>query len=327
MSDARAHPDRPGAALRAAATAPVSLPPVESLAVDRHATILETVRAGLADGARLLLDHEPLVRKDEDPEGVHQARVGIRRVRSVLRVFATELDPAFAQPLDAELARFGRVLGAVRDADVLGWRLSDRIDALPEALDRVAGVRLLSRLAAERRGHLALLLRELDASRHHELLARLVAAIDAPVLMSQATADDRARPLARRRLDHRWKRLRHTVAALPAEPSIAELHAVRIRAKRVRYASDAVAPVVGGPARKLAKHLQPVQDLLGDLHDTAVSTAWLRAAAEAASIPRLSVITAGQLIAADQREAARLLDRWPGAWAKVESAVGARPGG
>ncbi len=55
-----------------------------------------------------------------------------------------------------------------------------------------------------------------------------------------------------------------------------DLHNVRIRAKRARYAAEAAAPVWGKPARKLASAVAGVQTVLGDLQDAVVTDAWLR---------------------------------------------------
>ena len=78
-----------------------------------------------------------MVRIGEDPEGVHQARVATRRLRSHLRTFRKLLEPEWAEPLRDELGWLGDELGGVRDADVLLDRLKSRIAALDDD-DRVA---------------------------------------------------------------------------------------------------------------------------------------------------------------------------------------------
>ncbi len=71
------------------------------------------------------------MRLDVDPEGVHQARVASRRLRSDLRTFRTALDPAWAEPLREELRWLGTVLGEARDADVLFDRMRGRAGTIP----------------------------------------------------------------------------------------------------------------------------------------------------------------------------------------------------
>ena len=100
--------------------------------------------------------------------------------------------------------------------------------------------------------------------------AQALAALDAPV---EAAA---ARILARCR-----KRLR---AADPGAgpPSAAQCHAVRIAAKRLRYAIEFFAGLYpAAPTRRALARLAALQDALGWLNDVAVADAALRQVAHA----------------------------------------------
>ena len=106
------------------------------------------------------------------------------------------------------------------------------------------------------------------------------------------------------------------------EPADEALHEVRIRAKRLRYACEAVAEVVGPPAVQLARAAADLQGVLGDFHDAIVAEDWLRSASASAT-PAQS-LAAGQLIARQRDDAAR----GPGRVARlVEAAVSARSSG
>ena len=83
----------------------------------------------------------------------------------------------------------------------------------------------------------------------------------------------------------------------------AALHAIRILAKRARYAVDAVAPLYGKDARRFARALADVQTVLGEYQDTTVAEAWLRSAAKALPSTRL---VAGELIAFERDDRVRL---------------------
>jgi CHAD domain-containing protein len=102
------------------------------------------------------------------------------------------------------------------------------------------------------------------------------------------------------------------VASLGARPEDAQLHEVRIRAKRARYAAEAVAAVIGKPAARLASALAHVQSVLGDLQDAAVAEAWLRAAASTA--PGSQAVVAGQLVAVQHQAMERSRTQWRAAW-------------
>ena len=62
---------------------------------------------------------------------------------------------------------------------------------------------------------------------------------------------------------------------LDESPSDDELHQIRIRTKRARYAAEAAAPIVGKPARAFAHAAAGLQDVLGDLNDAVVAARWL----------------------------------------------------
>ena len=74
-----------------------------------------------------------------------------------------------------------------------------------------------------------------------------------------------------------WRRLKRAAKALRKDSADTQWHAVRIRAKRCRYAAEAVAPVRGRQAGRFAAAIAAVQAILGDHQDTVAAEAWLRA--------------------------------------------------
>jgi CHAD domain-containing protein len=252
-----------------------------------------------------------VIRLDDDPEGVHQARVGTRRLRSDLRTFRPVLDEQWAEDLRSELKWLADELGAVRDADVLLARLRAQVLELPKA-DQPEGDRLVARLAKERDRAQAGLVAALESPRYPELLDRLVAAAREPHVHD---ADRRAAKVVPRLVARPWRKLRKTVADLPVPPSDEALHGVRIRAKRARYAADVAVPVVGKAAERFADAVADLQDELGEHHDSIVAEDWLRGAAVAAGgATKAQSLVAGELIAAQRAEAAARRDAWPALW-------------
>jgi CHAD domain-containing protein len=112
-----------------------------------------------------------------------------------------------------------------------------------------------------------------------------------------------------------WRHARRAVRALGPEPSDEALHEVRIRAKRLRYASEAVAPAVGNPAVALARAAADLQGVLGDFHDAIVAEEWLRASTQGASTAQ--ALAAGQLIARERDDAARCRAAWTHSWKRL----------
>jgi CHAD domain-containing protein len=272
----------------------------------------DAIRAALAAGVTRLLRHDPGVRVGDDPEDVHQARVATRRLRSDLRTFRTLLDQERAVPLRDELKWVADLLGAARDADVLLERLRRDADKLPQR-DAAAVAGLLRRLAAERDRARVRVREGVKSERYVDLIERLVAFAQVPPLVGDWALP--ARDALPGLVLPTWKHLRRSVEQLSDPPRPDELHQVRIRAKRCRYASEAVAPAVGKEASKFASAVADLQGVLGDHHDAYVADAWLREASTV--VDPAQVLAAGELISLQMLDAARLEREWQSVWKKA----------
>jgi CHAD domain-containing protein len=284
----------------------------------RSAVLADVVTHAIADGVVRLLRHDPVIRLDADPEGVHQARVATRRLRSDLRTFRAALDPEWVGALRTELGWLGGELGQARDADVLLDRLTSRSAGLSP--DSREGARRVIGALARRRAQAHAQLREaLDSDRYLNLLDRLIAAAQSPALVEDTgdRAAARALPAIVRRA---WRPLQKKVGALGDRPADEDLHAVRILAKRCRYAAEACAPTLGEPTRKLAAAAQELQDVLGELNDAVVAERWLRDyAAHTRSGP--GAFASGELAGLERQAAHRARSQWPKAWKHVTAAA------
>jgi CHAD domain-containing protein len=278
------------------------------------ASVDALLRHDLATGTLRLFRHEAGVRTGEDPEAVHQARVATRRIRSTLRTFSSLLDPEWTDRLRDELKWLADLLGQVRDTDVLLERFSEHLAALPEA-DAKVGPRLLARLVDQRDSARRRLLAGMATERYAVLLDDLVAAAAAPALLPGADrpAAEVMPPLVVRP----WKKLRKAVRKAGDDPDDHQLHQTRIRAKRARYAAEAVEPVIGKPAERFADAAADLQDVLGDQHDAVVGEAWLRQAAARAA-RRDEALVAGLLAAADRAGADAARAAWRPAWKALD---------
>jgi CHAD domain-containing protein len=284
-------------------------PEVVQPEVDAGATVEALLRHDLAAGTLRLFRHEAGVRIGEDPEAVHQARVATRRLRSTLRTFSSLLEPEWTDRLRDELKWLADLLGAVRDTDVLLGRFQEHLAALPAA-DAKIGPRLLAGLVSERDSARRRLLAGMAKDRYATLLDDLVAAAAAPLLLPGA--DRPAAEVMPALVAKPWRKLRKAVKQAGDDPSDDELHQIRIRAKRARYAAEAVEPVIGRPAERFADATADLQEVLGDHHDAVVGEDWLRQAA--ASARRDVALVAGLLIAAERASAASSRDGWRPVW-------------
>ncbi|HVL92222.1 MAG TPA: CYTH and CHAD domain-containing protein [Acidimicrobiales bacterium] len=299
----------PSKLVRALGPRAVAPPDVVVPHLDGDATMADVVRAAIANGTARLMAHDPGVRLGDDAEDVHQARVAVRRLRSDLRTFRPVLDAGATASLRDQLRDLAADLGAVRDADVLLERLRRQASDLPGA-DPAAVATLLGRLSAGREAAWERLLAVLEGDAYLTVLDALVAAAAAPPC--RRAADRRAAKALPQLVRAPWARLRRAVGASDANLSVAALHAVRIQAKRCRYAAEAATPVIGKPARRFARAVAGVQEVLGDLNDAVVAEAWLRAARP--SLSTSEAVVAGDLVGV-QRLAIEVGRRdWRAAW-------------
>lgn len=297
---------------RASGPPDVVVPPIGA-----GATVDTLIRYAMARSVAQILGHDPGVRLGEDPEDVHQFRVATRRLRSDLRTFSPLLDPEPITELRGRLRLLGAKAGAARDTDVLTGRLRAKANLLPDQDD--AGVeQLIRRLDDQARQARAALLQELASPGYDQLLDSLVRVAARPPITAQrpGLASQPAADLAGGLTRRPWRRLKRAAGALGKDSPDAQWHAVRIRAKRCRYAAEAVAPVCGRQAYRFAAAIAAVQDILGDHQDTVVAEAWLRANGAALSP---ACVAAGELIAAQRRERTRLRSKWPKAWKRASA--------
>jgi CHAD domain-containing protein len=278
------------------------------------------VRAALDLRLRALLRHDPGTRSGADIEDLHQIRVAVRRMRASLKSARPLLDAAWADGLRAELGWLGRALGPVRDLDVMLLRLRAEIAGLP-AREKAAGEVLVGRLVQEHGGARVDMLAALDAPRYAALLERLADAIRLPLPTPSATKTQPALPdLVRAE----FRKLRRDVDRAGDDPADEVLHALRIRAKRVRYTGELVAPAMKGtPAGRVVKQLlaatTALQEVLGDHQDACVAEQRIRELLDGMgeTIDAHVVFVAGRLVERERARAEAKRAEWRPVWAAV----------
>ncbi len=210
---------------------------------------------------------------ENDPEYVHQLRVGTRRARAALDVFADCLPSRPYRRARRRLRDLRRAAGEARDWDVFLQTVAERQRKCPAkqrpGLDFLAGHALARRVAAQEQ--------LVDCGQRHpfaceRLLADTVAAVHKPHTNGRArTLIGLARPVLGdllRELEEAARRELHDYA---------NLHQVRIAGKRLRYAMEVFADCFA-PAFKdeLYPAIEQMQEILGNANDSHVAAGRLR---------------------------------------------------
>lgn len=248
--------------------------------------------------------------------GVHEARIASRRLRSALATYRPLVDREVTDPLREEIQWLGHALEDARDAEVVRERLRVLIDAEPD--DAVVGPvrsRLDAAFDARARAGWALVEETLSSDRYFELLAALDRLAADPPWSEQAGLPAEEVLLARVRKE--WRRTKRRMAGVAeAEDPDAELHEVRKDAKRLRYAAEALHPVWGKDAKRLAKAAKKLTSHLGERQDTVMSRPELLEIAASADAAGESSVTWGVLLVREEERAAELDAQLPALWKK-----------
>jgi CHAD domain-containing protein len=135
-----------------------------------------------------------------------------------------------------------------------------------------------------------------------------------PPLAGEVDGERRARRRLRKLVRKTWRRVARAVTRLDEDPTDADLHEIRKRAKRARYAAELAADALHEEAGPLAKRLADVQDVLGELQDAVVAEERLTMLVRRGRLLGEAAFAAGKLacLADDARSDAR--DRWPAEW-------------
>jgi CHAD domain-containing protein len=252
------------------------------------------------------LQHSPGVREGQQPEAVHQMRVAARRMRAALRWFRDVLPTASASHLKGELKWIAALLGEARDLDVqLG-----RLQTIGQKLDLTAPTGCYAAWLVDQRQLAQQRLEEALGSPRYADLVQTLRAVPTWGLPEAA-----ARPLAEDapdRLRHVFDAFRKRARKLSPDAPDPEFHAVRIHAKRLRYAAEFVKPLYGEPAAQFSAELSKLQDILGELQDSVVGDERMRAASTTVepAWPPETLLALGEILRYDARRRTTLKRRF-----------------
>jgi CHAD domain-containing protein len=292
------------AALEAALEAPS-----EETAPAKDAPAVEHVRAYLRAQLEAIERHDPAVRVGSDPEDLHKLRVAVRRSRAALREARALLGDEQGQKLRDELKWLGGRLGPARDLDVLIARLSSEVAEL-DGPDAVSAEKIVAQLEAEREGAQRELLETLESERYAHLLALLGAVVDAAPV---ATSDISLNRLTQRE----FQKLRRQVAALGPDAPNDALHRARIRAKRLRYATELSSQLLGKKGDGVVSAAKAFQDVVGAHQDAVVAEESIRTAVRRVRGAGAG-IAAGRLIERERSRRTEARAGLPKAWKDLE---------
>lgn len=243
-----------------------------------------------------MLKHEPEVLKDKDPEELHQMRVGMRRLRTVLIGFAPALDLP-KSVTEKKVGQLARILGELRDLDVLGETLrTEYLPHLPKK-ERKILTEVFPVVKHQRHKALKQVRKILDQKEYHRLKGGFSKWLEFPSYHAIATFPidqvlaDLLLPQCSQLLLHpgwlvgtQWQ----NGQILPVEDSHPDfmrqilaqqaesLHSLRKEAKRSRYQMELFTQFYGSLYQQYVQDVKQIQTVLGDIQDSFVLVEFLQ---------------------------------------------------
>lgn len=248
------------------------------------------------------------------PEAVHQLRVGARRLRSALTTFKPVLRGETFERVKAELAWLGHACDTARNLDVFAEEVLKPADL--DGLTTVGMHALRKAVESARRTAWAEAAETASSLRFRTLMIDVVAWVETGDWLAADPAKAPIKPFARHALTRRLKALRTLGRAVGGGDDAAR-HQLRIEAKKLRYAAEALGGLHG--KRRVERYLASLKSLqtalgaLNDLATTAPLIASLNLSPQAA-------FAAGELVGQRAAGKAKLLSVADKALVRLEGA-------
>lgn len=251
-----------------------SLGPVraDDMGIDPGMSVDEGIKTILGACMTHALSNVRGILDSDDPEFVHQMRVGLRRFRSACKLFSPWV--RLPQPLEDDLEWISTLLGSARDHDVLATatlpEIRDALDGqddLQPLLARADGAAAEQRAALRRALHeprfgqwMVALLEWIEYRRWHD---GLDAKATTRLKLRLGWFARKAVARGQARIEKRGKKM---------DPrDLARMHRLRIACKRQRYAVEFFRDLERGKAGRYVKQVTGLQDLIGARVDLAVA--------------------------------------------------------
>ncbi|MCV0427869.1 MAG: CYTH and CHAD domain-containing protein [Roseibium sp.] len=239
-----------------------------------------SVELGIRDILRSCLtqiaENRLVVLASEDPEGTHQLRIGLRRLRSAFRLFRPALNPTTAAPLDQMARLIASEAGALRDLDVLVDEIvTPLVERAPESLSFDG---LLENLKTSRgRDTRIALVDHLKSAEVNAFLLDLAAYTEGRGWLDPENFDQTAilaQPIdiySSQALSRQWKKVLKYGKRLE-NLSIPERHEMRKAMKKMRYGIEFFGCLYPeNTVKPFLKRMKKLQDIFGYLNDVAMA--------------------------------------------------------
>ena len=242
-----------------------------------------------------ILKWEKSVKKDEDPEALHQMRVGMRRLRTSVSRFSIALD--LSKPIsDKNIGKIARRLGNLRDLDVLKENLGKDYKPRLSHKEQTYLHTAFDAIAKQREQALSIVETTLKDEAYKSLKQAMEEWLEKPIYkdladitIAQVLPDLLLPEVSQFLLHPGWLvgtefvdselKVPQGWEAEKIEQKLTKegekLHSLRKQAKRVRYQMELFSDLYSESYSAYLADVKNIQEILGGMQDNAVLTEWL----------------------------------------------------
>lgn len=234
-----------------------------------HATAGEAFQANARNALAQIAANAAALREAPAPEAVHQLRVAARRLRSALSTFRPVVEDDAYAAMKAELRWLAKAFDQARNLDVYAQEVLAPAALAPAAPAGLSALNAAVAAARDRaRGEAAA---TAACDRFRRLMIDAAAWVETGGWLGREAACEPARAYAAHVLAARRKKLLKRGRRVETGDDAAR-HAVRIEAKKLRYAAEGFAGLYPEkPVVRFVERAKDLQDLLGTLNDIATA--------------------------------------------------------
>jgi len=253
--------------------------PQDNIGVTADDSLAEAGRKVWLYHFAIMLSHEPGTLLGENIEELHDMRVATRRMRSAFDIFGPAYTPKIMKRYLNGLRKVGRVLGQVRDMDVIlekgviyQSKLKDQdhqgmdplLTAWKDTID-TERVNLIKHLQSEAYRRFK--------QDFNKFLQPPMGTMDSGSSGNETIS--RVRDIVPILVYSRYAAVKAYETIVPSA-SITQLHALRIEFKKFRYALEYFREILNESTSKTINEIKQYQDHLGELHDADVACQLVR---------------------------------------------------
>lgn len=244
-----------------------------NLSLDPYSPIHESALRLLRATLNIMRANDEGIRQMIDTEFLHDYRVSVRRTRSILKQLKGVFDPDDLAPFLVFFKEVGKETNALRDYDVSILEQHEYTIRIPVAI-RPGLDKFFRKRTAIREELQSTFCSYLDSERYSTFLNVWEAFINLsalPDIERAPKAEVRTDTYAKKAVRKAWTRIVVHGRMIGPGASDAELHALRIDCKRLRYQLEFFSSIF--PMKTVAgivRRIKSIQDTLGDVCDCSV---------------------------------------------------------